>query len=61
MAVAPLQREQPAACGVAENRLIKVQQKRLMAVTLADEVELALEHAVARYIRVEKAVCEIPG
>ncbi len=32
-----------------------------MAVTLADEVELALEHAVARYIRVEKAVCEIPG
>jgi hypothetical protein len=32
-----------------------------MTVALADEVELALEHAVACHIGVVKAVCEIPG
>ena len=41
----PLQREQLTAY---------VLQQRPMTVILADEVELALEHAVARYIWVEK-------
>ncbi len=40
--------------GLAESRLLRVLQQRPMTVILADEVELALEHAVARYIWVEK-------
>ncbi|NTV72213.1 MAG: ferrous iron transport protein A [Azonexaceae bacterium] len=50
----PLQREQLTAYGLAENRPIRVLQQRPMTVILADEVELALEHAVARHIWVEK-------
>lgn len=50
----PLQREQLTAYGLAESRPMKVLQQRPMTVILADEVELALEHAVARYIWVEK-------
>ena len=50
----PLQREQLTAYGLAESRPIRVLQQRPMTVILADEVELALEHAVARYIWVEK-------
>lgn len=50
----PLQREQLTAYGLAENRPLKVLQQRPMTVILADEVELALEHAVARHIWVEK-------
>jgi len=51
----PLQREQLTAYGLAENRPIRVLQQRPMTVILADEVELALEHAVARHIWVEKS------
>jgi len=50
----PLQREQLTAYGLAENRPLKVLQQRPMTVILADEIELALEHAVARHIWVEK-------
>lgn len=50
----PLQREQLTAYGLAENRPIRVLQQKPMTVILADEVELALEHAVARHIWVEK-------
>ncbi len=50
----PLQREQLTAYGLAESRPMKVLQQRPMTVILAEEVELALEHAVARYIWVEK-------
>ena len=50
----PLQREQLTAYGLAESRPIKVLQQRPMTVILAEEVELALEHAVARHIWVEK-------
>ena len=50
----PLQREQLTAYGLAENRPLRVLQQRPMTVILADEVELALEHAVARHIWVEK-------
>lgn len=52
----PLQREQLTAYGLAASRPIKVLQQRPMTVILADEVELALEHAVARHIWVEKDV-----
>ena len=52
--IAPLQREQLTAYGLAQSRPIKVLQQRPMTVILADEVELALEHAVARHIWVEK-------
>ena len=51
----PLQREQLIAYGLAEGRLLRVLQQRPMTVILADEIELALEHAVARHIWVEKA------
>ena len=54
----PLQREQLIAYGLAENRPIKVLQQRPMTVILAEEVELALEHAVARHIWVEKLAAD---
>ena len=50
----PLQREQLTAYGLAEARPMKVLQQRPMTIILADEVELALEHAVARHIWVSK-------
>lgn len=50
----PLQREQLTAYGLAENHPIRVLQQRPMTVILADEVELALEHAVARHIWVHR-------
>ncbi len=50
----PLQREQLTAYGLAENRPLKVLQQRPMTVILAEEVELALEHGVARHIWVER-------
>ena len=46
----PLQREQLTAYGLAETQPVKVLQQKPMTVILADEVELALEHAVARHI-----------
>ncbi len=46
----PLQREQLTAYGLAENRTLRVLQQKPMTVILADEVELALEHTVARHI-----------
>ncbi len=49
-----LQREQLTAYGLSENRPLRVLQQRPMTVILADEVELALEHVVARHIWVEK-------
>lgn len=49
-----LQREQLTAYGLAENRPLKVLQQRPMTVILAEEVELALEHGVARHIWVER-------
>lgn len=49
----PHQQEQLTAYGLSNNRPIKVLQQRPMTVILADEVELALEYAVARHIWVE--------
>ena len=54
----PLQREQLTAYGLAENRPLKVLQQRPMTVILAEEVELALEHSVARHIWVERTTDE---
>jgi Fe2+ transport system protein FeoA len=54
----PLQREQLTAYGLAESRPIKVLQQRPMTVILAEEVELALEHGVARHIWVERETNE---
>ena len=48
------QREQLTAYGLAVSRPLKVLQQRPMTVILAEEVELALEHVVARYIWVER-------
>lgn len=48
------QREQLTAYGLAPNRPLKVLQQRPMTVILADEVELAVEHVVARHIWVER-------
>ena len=50
----PHQREQLTAYGLAVSRPLKVLQQRPMTVILAEEVELALEHVVARYIWVER-------
>ncbi len=46
----PLQREQLIAYGLAEEQPIRVLQQKPMTVILADEIELALEHGVARHI-----------
>ena len=51
----PLQREQLTAYGLAENRPIRVLQQKPMTVILAEEVELALEHSVARHIWVTRS------
>jgi len=53
-AVDPAQREQLTAYGLAADRPLKVLQQRPMTVILADEVELALEHVVARHIWVQR-------
>lgn len=50
----PLQREQLTAYGLTEHRPLRVLQQRPMTVILADEVELALEHSIARHIWVER-------
>ena len=50
----PLQREQLTAYGLAESRPMKVLQQRPMTVILAEEVELALEHEIARHIWVSR-------
>lgn len=50
----PLQREQLTAYGLAETRTIRVLQQKPMTVILADEVELALEHGIARHIWVTR-------
>lgn len=49
----PVQREQLAAYGLAVARPLTVLQQTPMTVILADEVELAIEHAVARQLWVE--------
>jgi Fe2+ transport system protein FeoA len=49
----PVQREQLTAYGLAPEQLLQVLQQNPMTVILADEVELALEHVVARQIWVE--------
>jgi len=46
----PLLREQLTAYGLATGQPLTVLQQRPMTVILADEVELALEHAIARHI-----------
>jgi Fe2+ transport system protein FeoA len=53
-----LQREQLTAYGLAENRPLRVLQQKPMTVILADEVELALEHSIARHIWVTHATNE---
>ena len=50
----PHQREQLTAYGLSVSRPLKVLQQRPMTVILAEEVELGLEHVVARYIWVER-------
>ena len=54
----PNQREQLTAYGLAEGRPLKVLQQRPMTVILADEVELALEHDVARHVWVKRKANE---
>ncbi|MDR2839451.1 MAG: ferrous iron transport protein A [Azonexus sp.] len=44
------QREQLIAYGLTENRPLRVLQQKPMTVVLTEEVELALEHSVARFI-----------
>jgi hypothetical protein len=50
----PVQREQLTAYGLAESRPLTVLQQRPMTVILAEEVELAVEHAIARHIWVTR-------
>ncbi len=51
-------REQLIAYGLAETRPIKVMQQKPMTVIIADEVELALEHSIARHVWVHKDMPE---
>ena len=48
------QREQLTAYGLATGRPLKVLQQRPMTAVLVEEVELALEHVVARHIWVSR-------
>lgn len=48
-------REQLVSYGLTPDRPLTVLQQRPMTVILAEEVELALEHSVARHIWVEPA------
>ena len=50
----PVQREQLTAYGLALGQPLKVLQQRPMTVILADEVELALEHSIARHVWVDR-------
>lgn len=50
----PVQREQLAAYGLAPDRPLKVLQQQPLTVILAEEVELALEHGVARFVWVKR-------
>ncbi len=50
----PLQREQLTAYGLAANRPLRVLQQKPLTVILAEEVELALEHGVARFVWVSR-------
>ena len=47
------QREQLTAYGLGPGQPLRVLQQRPMTVILTDEIELALEHSVARHIWVE--------
>lgn len=48
------QREQLTAYGLAPSRPLRILQQQPMTVILAEEVELAIEHSVARHIWVER-------
>lgn len=50
----PLQREQLTAYGLTESRPLTVLRQKPMTVILADEVELALEHEIARHVWVTR-------
>lgn len=52
-ALDPLQREQLLAYGLALGCRLRVLQQHPMTLILADEIELALEHCVARQLWVE--------
>lgn len=53
-AVEATQREQLVAYGLAPGRPLVVLQQRPMTVVMVDEVELALEEAVARHVWVRR-------
>lgn len=53
-AIDPLQREQLLAYGLATECRLRVLQQHPMTLILADEIELALEHGIARHLWVEK-------
>lgn len=55
-ALDPLQREQLLAYGLALGSQLRVLQQHPMTLILADEIELALEHGVARQLWVEMPV-----
>ncbi len=50
----PLLREQLTAYGLTESRPLTVLRQKPMTVILADEVELALEHEIARHVWVTR-------
>ena len=49
-----VQREQLSAYGLATQQALRVLQQRPLTVILADEIELALEHTIARHLWVEQ-------
>jgi len=53
-ALDPLQREQLLAYGLSLGSRLRVLQQHPMTLILADEIELALEHGVARQLWVEQ-------
>lgn len=53
-ALDPLQREHLLAYGLTLGSRLRILQQRPMTLILADEIELALEHGVARHLWVEQ-------
>jgi len=53
-AIDPIQREQLLAYGLTADCTLRVLQQHPMTLILADEIELALEHGIARHLWVEK-------
>ncbi len=57
-ALEPLQREQLLAYGLTQGHTMRVLQQKPMTIVLFDHVEVALEHAIAKHLWVERIAAD---